>query len=376
MLSLDDLLAAQTTEQFETAILDALEALNLSARSWEEGSITRTMVRLVATLFASADSIRATTAAGGFLDTASGNWLSLVASYVYNVDRVEAESAVGSIRLTNSTANVYTLSPGDLVVANGTTGKTYTLTQAGTIPANASQSLAFIADEVGTDSNATPGQINQLVTPLSGVTCTNLAAVLGTDEETDVSLRDRCRLKLGSLSPDGPASAYEYVAKSAGVGVTRTRIVESEDFDGMLTLYIAGASGAMTGGQVIDVNTQIQTLAVPIGITATVASAVSAPINLNVTVYVYDDSGITSADLADRIELAVAEYLATVPIGGDIVTGDVGRVYGSRLYGVIESVSSRIFRVDMTGPGDVDLAASEVPLLGSSSVTVITEAAP
>lgn len=91
----------------------------------------------------------------------------------------------------------------------------------------------------GSGSTSNAGAIDTLQTTLIGVTCSNAGALVGDDAETDTELRLRCRSKLASLSPNGPAAAYDFVARSSalngGVTVTRTQ-VEADSDTGSLTI--------------------------------------------------------------------------------------------------------------------------------------------
>jgi hypothetical protein len=73
----------------------------------------------------------------------------------------------------------------------------------------------FTADTPGSAGNSAPGGITVTVTQNQGVFCDNLLSFAGVDFEGNVSLAARCRLKLQSLSPSGPAGAYDYFARTA-----------------------------------------------------------------------------------------------------------------------------------------------------------------
>lgn len=125
--------------------------------------------------------------------------------------------------------------------------------------ANVCTAAIFAADVAGPNSTAAPGTITQTVTTLSGVTCNNLQSFVGTDWESNTALAARCRLKIQSLSPNGPGGAYEYFALSANsllaaesppvelsAPVTRV-ITQSSATTGIITTVIASASGAVPG---------------------------------------------------------------------------------------------------------------------------------
>ena len=76
-----------------------------------------------------------------------------------------------------------------------------------------------------------------------GVTCSNAAAVLGRDDESDVALRARDLTKLGALSPNGAPGSYEYWALSirkdaSGVAVYPPPVSSQEDYDAAIALAL------------------------------------------------------------------------------------------------------------------------------------------
>ena len=185
-------------------------------RAGEYRDSLRTIIAALAIILAAFSELQAAIAKGGFLDLAEGAWLTLLARYTYGVERDPGSFAAGPVLVTNSTGNIYSGDPGDLVFLNSATSKTYRNTEAFTIGALATNvSIAVEAIELGIASTSLAGDINQLVTPLLGVAVANPSALVGADEETDALLRERCRLSLGALSPNGPRDAYAYFARSA-----------------------------------------------------------------------------------------------------------------------------------------------------------------
>lgn len=71
------------------------------------------------------------------------------------------------------------------------------------------------ADVIGISSNAAAGQITTAVTASTGVFVDNLTSLSASNYETNDAYAARCRLKLASLSPNGPAAAYNYFALTA-----------------------------------------------------------------------------------------------------------------------------------------------------------------
>ncbi len=120
----------------------------------------------------------------------------------------------------------------------------------------------FEADTAGSGSNATAANsVTQNVTALVGVSVANLAPFIGSDIQSNVDLAATCRLKLQSLSPNGPRGAYLYFSLQAQAlaslltpplavvaNITKA-LVQIDKSIGAVTVTLAGAAGGTTGDQ-------------------------------------------------------------------------------------------------------------------------------
>lgn len=135
----------------------------------------------------------------------------------------------------------------------GSTGKVY-------VPA----SFPFQADVVGPASNAVSGAITTLITTQIGVECFNSAPFIGANWESNTSLVQRCRLRLGALSPSGPKNAYVYFA------LTASQILSDE----AISVPLAGGGTAIIGLQNGPITGALEQLDTTTGIvTVTIANA-------------------------------------------------------------------------------------------------------
>lgn len=187
----------------------------------------------------------------------------------------------------------------------------------------------FIADVAGTTSNAEdPNVVTQPVTSLVGILIGNVAAWLGSDTESNVALADRCRLKLQSLSPNGPRGAYEYFAKSAQQlapllspsqivtsAITRV-LVQADATTGSVTTTIANASGAPGAGDVTAVDAVLQAYCVPLGVTATTQAAAELSLPVTAKAWVPAAYASTSSPTSATIELATEIFFMLLALGG------------------------------------------------------------
>jgi hypothetical protein len=373
LLSIEDLVTPMTRAQVENLLLDIGTTLGLQTRAWQPLGMARTIIATVAQKIADLTLITTEIAKGGFLDLASPAWQRLVAFYVYNVQYIAAAPATGTETVTNSTGSNITFALGALHVANAITGKTYTNQAGFTVNASSSLDFAISSDEVGTASNAAPGQITVMVTPLPGVTVTNAAAVLGTDDEAPSALSARCKAKLAALSPNGPKDAYNFVAKSAPTSapITRTNVV-LDVTTGVVTVYVATADGPPTGGDVAIVDAQIQALAVPVAVTATTVGATAHAVAFTLRVWL-KGSTLTNTQAAGVISDAIATYMSTVPIGGTVLPGTTqGYVFLDAIVAAaFAALPGVVVNAVIDSPlADVAIAANEVPTLSVATVTV------
>lgn len=384
MISLDDLTTPLTTEQVKQKIYDVMSALGVSTTSWKPGAVVRTMVYALAVVIAAFSQLTASIARGGFLELATGSWLTLVARYVYGVEREEATFASGEFTLVNSGGGIYALDPDDLIVSNPTTGKSYRNTEAFSLGAGATLTIPIRAVEAGAASTSTPGTITVLETTLTDVTGSNALAVVGLDAELDPALRTRCYEKLGSLSPMGPWDAYAYAARTAktaaGIGVGVTRVRNKKDGYGNVWTYVATASGAVTGDaddpdtDLGAVNEAVQRLAAPLAVTAHTETAVAVVVPVTYQVWLYNTTGLTDQQVKDAIAVALASFFAASPIGGNVLGVDSGKIFRDAVItaiGATPSINSARFRVTLAAPAaDVELDVNEVAVLGTVTGTV------
>jgi phage-related baseplate assembly protein len=382
MTTLAELVTPLTKDQVQAAIYAGIAAQGTQTTTWKPGAIVRTMIYAVSVVLAAFSSLQATIANSGFLDLAERVWLTLLARYVYNVERDVGSFATGTITANNAGGGTYSGDPGDIIAVNPTTGKSYRNTEAFSIGSmQTGVVIPMQAVEIGTPSSSAAGAINTLETPLLGVTITNPAAFVGTDEETDVSLRQRCREKTGSLSPNGPRDAYLFVAKSAkradgsSIGVTRARAIP--DGYGAIDLYLATASGAVSG-TVGDLGTDLgrvddamQRASTPLSVELRTHSATTVTVPITYAARITDKTGKTVAEHEADVAARLAAYFPTLAIGGAIIPPDDGAVLVDGIKGEIAIALGGVLTLDVTLPAaDVELTTSQVPILGLITPTI------
>lgn len=377
MLSLSSLISTQTKEQIYALALRVAASVGVDTSSWLAGDPTRSLYHVEAEELSTLEKMVAGFISSGFLDYASEDWLEILAKQVFNVDVPAASFAATSVTLTNNGGGVYVIEAGDLTFKSTTNGKTYHNTSGGTLTSGPATTLVVDveADEAGSGSSAGAGEIDSLVTTLLGVTCSNASAAVGTDKQSDDTTKQQCRDKLGSLSPNGPRDAYSYVARNAALtgtnAITRVRVYPDSD-TGEVLVYVAGASGAVSGDDVDDVDAAITTYATPLCITPTVDTASAVVVAVTYELWLYRSSNKTTAEVEAAIETALGTMFSTRPIGGDIIPPDTsGKLYKSLIESTIRGVFPQAFRVTVTAPAsDTSLTRGQVASLGVVTPTV------
>lgn len=379
---LADLTTPMTSDEVRTSIYNVLSLVGVNTTTWKPGAVVRTMISASSIVIAACTTLIAQVAQGGFLAESSGDWRTLKAFYDYGVLRDDATFATGVVTLVNTGGGVFNVDPEALILLNPTTGKTYRNTAAIALGAFGTlTNVPIRASDTGAASTAPANTITAFVTPLLGVTVTNPAALVGTDAQGDASLLTECNESLGALSPNGPKDAYAYFARRAllpdGNAINVNRVRTQTDEFGTVTVYVAKASGALSGTELTAVDTAIQTNVAPLAITALVLNATPKDLAITYEVWAYNTSGLTDAQLTSKIATALTTFVSTQPIGGNVVGADPGKVFVSALSSTIFAADPSVFRVAITVPAaDFVLQPSEVPVITSITVTAVHQQAP
>ena len=383
MTTLADLISQETQAALFSRLLQFCTTSGLQTSTWHEGDPERTLIGAQAYEHAALEQVCARYVASKFLDLAAAltdtKWLKLAAYEQYGYTAREATYATCTVRLTNASGNVYTIGALDLAFAlDSDSAITYRNTSGGTLNPSSTLDVDIECEVAGSTGSAIIGDITTMVTSVLGVTCANTTAAVGVDEESPSSIVAGCRNKLESLSPNGAAGAYAYVALNADLtgaaDVTRVRVIDDSD-TGDVIVYLASSSGSVSGADRTLVEAAIQETCVPLTITPTVTAASAYPVAITYSATVYDSVSATVSEIEDAIEAALALMIASVPIGGD---GDDGKVFRSRIIHAISAAyPGYVIDVSVTLPAaDVTLTASQVATLGTVTPTITVETAP
>lgn len=382
MLSISDLLTTPTEDAVFEAFLTDLEGLGVPARSWKEAGVGRSILRVAAKAYAAFAAFIEAFIRSGFLETAEGDWLTLLARYVYGVERRVATFASGSLTLTNAGGGIYAFSAGE-VRALRTVGDTvyaYTNAAAFTLDPGQTVSVAFSAVVAGSASSAPPGTVVSLETVLTGVSVTNPVAIVGSDAQPDSELRLVCLDKLASLSMSGPGGAYGYAVRTAtlvdGSPANINRFARAPDSSvGIVTIYCASPSGSPSAEDLQAVRDRIEAVfARPDSVTVSVLAATPVAFTRTVTVWARATPGLRAEDVSELVGQALLDYLKAYPIGGiKKPPSSQGYLYADAVASAALRAHASIFDVDFDVASDMPLAAGEVASLATTISVRIVE---
>jgi len=400
--TLEALIQTPSAADFRASILSALEDLGFPVTSWETDGVAYQIVSVVSEQLSLVTLVQRGIASGGFLDLAaalknddgtdSTPWLDLLSTYLYAVPRIEAAFASGDYEVSNSNAFAVVLAPGDIRAVNAD-GYTYTSATGGSVPAGGTLSITITADQPGVTGTAPTGTVTIQDGP-TGLSGTNLAAIIGQGQEPNVALAARCRAKLAALSPNGAAAAYAYFAPQgttsggAPLGVTRTGLlaghyeygtIPTPPYPGQVWLYAATASGPLgggasppaTSGACYELWSYLMRWCVPDAVRLRVLPATVSLIPVTATVYVR-----TADIVVGDVYAAISAYFGSIPIGG-VRIGAVGILPFSGIIDAIHNLSGSVKAVSLTTPANnVVLLPSDVPALNEFASSITIEVAP
>jgi uncharacterized phage protein gp47/JayE len=366
-LSLAQLLTPKSEDEALAELLTILDGLGFSATSWQDGSIQRTLVQLLARLQSSASNTTLAITKGRFNDLAEGDWLSLLSTSTFDNTRIAAVAAQVKMTLSDPLSVGPTTIVVSQLVAKDQNAATYRNITGGTLAAAGSLELTFEAEVPGI---ASPSTLT-LTTPLAGITAVispvDPITRPGANAESDPRLQTRNKAKWSTLAYAAPADAYVAWALAASPSVTRAWVDDlNPRGPGTLDLYVAGPSGSVPGGVLTTILSYIEggvdgIYRRPLGSDLDVLSATSASVSVTGTLYV--QTAYSTTVVRDAVYAAITEYMQALPVGGAVKL--------AKLYDVIMGVQG-VNNVHLTAPtADTTVAAGSVPVPGLALSSVI-----
>lgn len=191
-------------------------------------------------------------------------------------------------------------------------------------------SITVEAVKKGSAGNVGNGAITVLVTPLAGVTSSNVLISTGEDPELDAALRLRNSTKWARLSVELVRDAYINIALEASASIRRAEVNDTNPRGpGTIDVYIAGDSGIVGSEEIAAAQNAFaavgtHTKSYPVDDTiyplnpdptrVLVLPADAAPIDFEGVVYFGSTYSAAATQL--QVEAAIRAYITLAPIGG------------------------------------------------------------
>ena len=289
----------------------------------------------------------------------------------------------GPITLTNVSSTPYTLQPGELLFATNQ-GVTFTLdsplTLSGGSVASPSTATPTIKCTVrGSIGNVGANTITRMLTPLAGVTCSNVGSpwytVAGRDEELDESLRNANRNKWSRLTAEYPEDTYKAIARDAGAPKSRVDATNPRG-PGTLDVYCAGQTATLSTPTLAAIQAAFaaRTFYTPATYPAPSDSRVkvitTSTFPLNVTVHIFRRSDVSEAVVISRVSEALTAYIVETPIGGWDYASQPNILLSEDIRRRIEVVDGVVsFKVTVPSVEDTSVPANALVIPGVWTIT-------
>lgn len=369
-VSLLDVASKTTPAQSLALLLHYLTTSGLPATAWQPGSVPRTLLEGEAIAYADAQNLAAAIANGSMIDLSAGEWLTQFADNFYDTQRKLAIFAKGTVTISNASGAAFSAAAGTLLASSTQSAASFRILDAITSLANGSSiEVTAQAEEAGLTGNVAVNTITTLLTPYPGISVSNPGALsvwltqIGTRDESDESLRTRCKARWPQLGGGPTLLAYEGWAISVEQ-VTQARVFPNTDLgglvkDGKVLVIIAGDSNPLDGAVAAAVDLYMTPkLGICVRLSVNVAAAYDLPVSA--TVYV------------EPAYLATAEAAADTALRALVAD----RKIGQRLYRaeIIEALMSTpgVGNVDLTSPSnDTDVPQTSIlSLLTAPNLTI------
>ena len=276
--------------------------------------------------------------------------------------RLPAAKAAGVLRFSAPSAAVtdYEIDAGSVAMTSG--GVRFETTEKATLAKGETYvDVPASAVEAGASGNAIAGAIHLMsVYPVGITQCTNPEAFSGgSDEESDEKLRERVLASYKRLPNGANAAFYEQEAMSfpnvaAAKAVGRARGI------GTVDVYVsthAGAPDKKLLGEIEAVLQKKREIAVDVEVKAPTEKTVNMSAELTA------EQGWTMQEITDAATAALQAYFTGERLGEAVYTAKLASI----LYGV-EGVKNCHL---LTPDEDVSVSATELPVLGTVTITEI-----
>jgi uncharacterized phage protein gp47/JayE len=371
MISLKDIITPVTETEVLEYLLEVASDVGFRATDWNEGSVQRTLLQIIARTVSDLTATVSEHAKGMHPGLAKGTFADLLGEYFYKLHRQRATSTVGTMQLVSSlAAPSHNWEVGDLLISdslNDPNANIYEVTGPGEILSGETIEIEVRSVKPGAKANIPSNASLEMVTPLVGVAVSNPAVSggtwitsAGTDDEKDDRYADRMRGRWERISYSNTEGAYRAWCLEALPALTRLTVRKESD-----SVRIVGATdvGGISAGQISTIDNYLNGTdgigRKPLTETVVISSAVvvTTP-TVESTVFV---KGPYSVGISDKVKKVWQDLFGRLPIGGVFLPGESsGHVLLSDLYKSAKDLQG-VVNVSFTSPiGDIPLGPNDI----------------
>lgn len=368
-----ELIGTKTFSELVVASRKKLGTSNSKITNWTVGGVFRTLVETCCWCVSQLYTLLEKVVPMGFLDHSTGTWLEFKAADVGLVRRT-AKKATGKVIFSRETDvdRAVSIPSGSIVkteMQNDGNELRFFTTENVVIPAGtASLEVPVKAEFDGAAYNVGQGYIRVLVTHIPGIDAvTNAADWLveeGADQESDVALRKRYKLRWNELATGSTALAYESWAYQVP-GVMDVAVNDSNPRgDGTVDVIIASPAGEPTEVLRNTVKAYIDTRR-PLCSDVQVIGPTLQTVDLDITLYLYPDRG-SLTDARTEAERILQKFFTMTDGETDVEAQRIGDDFiRARLISHLMGIQD-VFNVVLTSPvDDISVAVDELASRGT-----------
>jgi len=248
-MNLADLLKPSTKEDFFRTLLSLAKDAGFPVEDWQEREVARKTLEVVANALSVFSETLRGFASSAFLSKATGDWLTVLASEVYGVERGAASRAFRTVLATNNTGGNWSAAAYSIVLNVAGTDIFFTNTNAtGTIADGASVTLSLQSMAFGTTQNSTTLTLDATSGLAANVDLSDsIITSTASDVQRDESLVQAC-LDKWALVAKATDDWYAASARAYHTSIKKVSVARATPNAGDVTIYIANASGPSVAG--------------------------------------------------------------------------------------------------------------------------------
>lgn len=288
--------------------------------NYSVGDPQRTLLEIPAEVMADVERLVAAIAAGGYLQTAAGEWLDELVASQYGLTRQDAVIAQGYLTFTSLPGSgAYQFSAGTAWASTPDGSVRFVTLADATVPEGGSIQVLAQAEAPGSAYNLATNSLTILNTPQPGLSVTNGPDWLvqsGADTESDAALRQRARLRWAERGGGATRGAYEFWALSSTPAIDQVRVLDEHPRGQGTVDVVVWGSGGLGNASVLLADAYIQARR-PVTADVQVYRATENTALVPLTLYA---PGADRTRIEGQILVNLAAVQQAIPIGGILYT--------------------------------------------------------